>query len=354
MFISISRRSGFSKQLKDYGKKNNIRYSRKIFREPGVNMNKKRLLFLFFMVPVILYSENLDYRQQMRDFAIELRIYADSWTDGFIIIPQNGQELITANGEPDGVVQFDYLAAIDGTGREDLFYGYSNDDEQTPDGDRQYLFDLCRLFEQNGIDVLVTDYCSTHSHIDGSYRRNLQAGFISFAADRRELDKIPSYPEAPYNANNNDIARLGDARNFLYLINGDNYPSKTDFIKAVSETDYDLLIIDIFHDGKAWSSGEVEQFKQKAGGGRRLVISYMSIGEAEDYRYYWSSLWEYDKPHWMAGENPDWDGNYKVRYWDPEWKRIIYGNNNSYLKKIIDAGFDGVYLDIIDAFEYFE
>lgn len=33
---------------------------------------------------------------------------------------------------------------------------------------------------------------------------------------------------------------------------------------------------------------------------------------------------------------------------------IIYGNNNSYVKKILDAGFDGVYLDIIDAFEYFE
>lgn len=35
------------------------------------------------------------------------------------------------------------------------------------------------------------------------------------------------------------------------------------------------------------------------------------------------------------------------------WQAIIYGNDNSYLKKIIDAGFDGVYLDIIDAFEYF-
>ena len=34
--------------------------------------------------------------------------------------------------------------------------------------------------------------------------------------------------------------------------------------------------------------------------------------------------------------------------------QIIYGNNNSYLEKILDAGFDGVYLDIIDAFEYFE
>jgi cysteinyl-tRNA synthetase len=27
---------------------------------------------------------------------------------------------------------------------------------------------------------------------------------------------------------------------------------------------------------------------------------------------------------------------------------------NSFLKSIIDAGFDGAYLDIVDAFEYFE
>jgi len=43
-----------------------------------------------------------------------------------------------------------------------------------------------------------------------------------------------------------------------------------------------------------------------------------------------------------------------VRYWVAAWQDIVYGNDNSYLKKIRDAGFDGVYLDIIDAFEYFE
>ncbi|HEC89701.1 MAG TPA: hypothetical protein ENI44_03860, partial [Thermoplasmatales archaeon] len=53
-------------------------------------------------------------------------------------------------------------------------------------------------------------------------------------------------------------------------------------------------------------------------------------------------------------ENPNWPGCYKVKYWYPEWQSIIYGNNDSYLKKILDAGFDGVYLDVIDAFEYFE
>jgi cysteinyl-tRNA synthetase len=80
----------------------------------------------------------------------------------------------------------------------------------------------------------------------------------------------------------------------------------------------------------------------------------MSIGEAEDYRYYWQSDWEVGNPDWLAEENPDWEGNYKVKYWDSDWQSIFYGNDASYLKKITDAGFNGVYLDIIDAFEYFK
>ena len=52
--------------------------------------------------------------------------------------------------------------------------------------------------------------------------------------------------------------------------------------------------------------------------------------------------------------NPNWAGNFKVQYWNPTWQSIIYGNETSYVKKIINAGFDGVYLDIIDAFQYFE
>jgi len=97
-----------------------------------------------------------------------------------------------------------------------------------------------------------------------------------------------------------------------------------------------------------------EQLKKKANGGKRLVICYMSIGEAEDYRYYWNADWVNNPPEWLDGENPDWPGNYKVKYWHTDWQNIIYGNNSSYLKKILDAGFDGVYLDIIEAFEYYE
>jgi len=126
-------------------------------------------------------------------------------------------------------------------------------------------------------------------------------------------------------------------------------------MQAVTATNYDLIVMDLFfEDGAAFTAAEINEIRSKANGGKRLVICYMSIGEAEDYRYYWLPEWNSHKPAWMEAENPDWAGNYKVHYWNKEWQGIIYGNDNSYLKKILDAGFDGVYLDIIDAFEYYE
>ncbi len=85
-----------------------------------------------------------------------------------------------------------------------------------------------------------------------------------------------------------------------------------------------------------------------------IYKEHMSIGEAEDYRFYWSSDCDDEKPEWIEAENPRWPGNYKVKYWNPNWQSIIFGSSDAYLDKILAGGFDGVYLDIIDAFDYFE
>ncbi|MBN1649261.1 MAG: endo alpha-1,4 polygalactosaminidase [Spirochaetales bacterium] len=306
-------------------------------------------------------TENSEYRDYMRSFVQDIGSWVRQQSPGFIVIPQNGQELLAADSEPDGMPAAEYISAIDGVGREDLFYGYDDDNTPTSEADRQYMTAFMDLAEANGIEVLVTDYCWTHGYMDSSYSLADDAGYISFAADSRELDLIPDYPVHPYNVNNADITDLSDAANFLYLLNpSDNasvFPSASSFLSALQSTDYDLFIIDLFFDGTeatAFTTSQVSALKQKAGGGSRLVIAYMSIGEAEDYRYYWQSEWDSNPPDWLSGENPEWEGNYKVRYWMQEWQDIIFGNNDSYLQKIIDAGFDGVYLDIIDAFEYFE
>ncbi len=295
-----------------------------------------------------------EYKQYMRDLVINISSYGKGYNPDLIIIPQNGPELLTENGEEDGAPAQDYIDAIDGVGREDLFYGFEDDNKATPGSETEYMISFLDIAESNGVEVLVTDYCSTPSKMDDSYSKNSQKGYISFSADHRDLDDIPSHPEDPFNMNSDNITSLSEAKNFLYILDPDGFSTRSEYLSALGDNNYDIILIDVFYDGDILSSSEVNSLKTKENGGERLVIAYMSIGEAEDYRFYWKSEWKDNKPSWLEKENPDWEGNYKVRYWDPAWQDIIFGSTNSYLDRIIAAGFDGVYLDIIDAFEYFE
>lgn len=322
---------------------------------------KIKLLIIWVSTALFLTScattpalPNLDFRQEMRDFVIRISDTARTSNSAFIVIPQNGQELISLTDEADGPLAADYIAAIDSTGREDLFYGYTGDDIATPTAENEYMISYLDRFEAEGIEVLTIDYCSTESRMFDSYDTNEQKGFISFAADQRNMNNIPVYPPSPYNVNSNDITDISYARNFLYLINSENFSTKQSFIDAVKETDYDVIIMDLYHNETAYTLTEIEQLKTKINGGTRLVVCYMSIGEAEDYRFYWDDSWSTGDPVWLDRENPNWAGNFKVRYWEDEWQEIILSGANSYLGEILSAGFDGVYLDIIDGFEYFE
>jgi cysteinyl-tRNA synthetase len=112
-------------------------------------------------------------------------------------------------------------------------------------------------------------------------------------------------------------------------------------------------VVDYSSDGTAageWSGEEVES----AGAGGTTLLAYLSIGEAEEYRYYWDPAWQEDPPPWLGPENREWAGNYKVRYWMDGWRAILLGSGDEpgYLDRILDQGFDGVYLDIVDAYWY--
>ena len=319
-----------------------------------------------FMVPILLMTaviitgcvddgenDTRDYRGLMRDLVIAISEHAGSVNEDAVVITQNGNELLFSDA---GLTERNstYARHIDGVGQEDLFYGYDSDNERTKEEDSEYLLKMLRAARDGGLEVLVTDYCRDTGRMDDSYERNHAEGFISFAADHRELDDIPDHPDEPFNVNGDDITDLDDACNFLYLIDPSAYPDRTEYLDALRGTDHDILIIDAFHDGEMLTGEEVASLKVKSNGGSRLVISYLSIGEAEDYRYYWKEDWSGEPPSWLEKENPDWKGNYRVRYWEAEWQDIIFGSSDSYLDRILSSGFDGVYLDIIDAFEYYE
>jgi cysteinyl-tRNA synthetase, unknown class len=111
-------------------------------------------------------------------------------------------------------------------------------------------------------------------------------------------------------------------------------------------TSYDLLVLD----GVSLAKADVTALQKKPDGGRRLVLGYMNIGEAEDYRYYWQPSWTKSPPAWLGSENCRWKGDHQVRFWLPAWRNIVFGSAHSYLGRILAAGFDGVLLDRVDIY----
>ena len=127
--------------------------------------------------------------------------------------------------------------------------------------------------------------------------------------------------------------------------------------KAIADSPYDLVVVDFAHgedrNEVPLTKDEVGAMQKRPDGSKRLVIAYLSIGETENYRYYWKKEWDKQRPSWMGKENKEWKANYLAKYWEPEWQKIIYGSPEAYVDKVLAAGFDGFYFDRADAYYYF-
>lgn len=121
--------------------------------------------------------------------------------------------------------------------------------------------------------------------------------------------------------------------------------------ERIGETAFDLVVVPL---STAGSSAEVIPRLKDSPGGPKLVLCYMSIGQTENYRWYWDPGWIENPPAWLDLPDGTWAGDYWVRYWDPAWQRIIFGAPGSYLDQILELGFDGVYLDRVDAYRYYQ
>src|SRR5262249_25161969 len=91
---------------------------------------------------------------------------------------------------------------------------------------------------------------------------------------------------------------------------------------VIAAAPYDVFVLDYSRDGSdasALTPEEVRRLKIKPDGSRRIVLCYLSIGEAETYRCYWKWYWGWFfgllAPSWRGKQNSEWRGNYGVRYW---------------------------------------
>ena len=298
----------------------------------------KRVIVFLFVTSISLLKGDEMSKIKMRELIKQIKIQSKEK----ILVPQNGTNIFF-NGDK---LDEEFIKNIDGVSQESLFYGVGGVNEETPLEERNYLLKNLIEIEKNGKVVFSVNYANDKKLRDIILKDTRKYNFIGEA--------VPSYSANtifhPLQKNSSkDVLSLKDVKNFLYILNPEKFNSLDDYYRVLKNTDFDLLIMEPSLNGEFLSKKQIESLKIRRDGTKRLLIAYFSIGEAENYRYYWKKSWNKKLPSWIVKENENWKGNYIIKYWDLEWKQII----KNYQKKLDDIGVDGYYLDTIDTYEQF-
>jgi cysteinyl-tRNA synthetase len=166
---------------------------------------------------------------------------------------------------------------------------------------------------------------------------------------------------------------LSQVKYFAYQIQGLEDDGAVD---KIAESKYDLVVIEptrtVSDENRSFDTrkmvAKIQNSKASDGIHRKIVIAYLNIGEAEDWRWYWKWSKQNPKkkgipsdwPKYIVKLDPDgWAGNYPVKFWSEDWKDlVIYGRKHksserdfsSMLDEVLKDGFDGIYLDWVEAY----
>jgi len=212
-----------------------------------------------------------------------------------------------------------------------------------------YIDDVVSVFEQYGFSHAYYNWGKDPGWDIDAFNLHYGSNASSHSLDvgsplfRPILDSWMKNPEG------HRMTPLNGVKTFAYVID-----ETENNINEMAQSDYDMLIIDEVRSLSDMAdynmAKQVRKLKSSGNpaGADKILLAYISIGEAEDYRWYWEGNWRVGNPKWIEAEDPDgWDGNYPLQFWDPKWRSIIF----NYIDMVIDDGFDGVYLDWVEAYE---
>ncbi|MBD3285756.1 hypothetical protein GF359_04790, partial [candidate division WOR-3 bacterium] len=251
---------------------------------------------LYLMLPLIFIAStgcsndllDLDFRQEMVNFVSEISDYAKAVDSTFLVFPQNASELSSISG---------YLDAVDGIGQEDIYYGYDGDGQKTPADVTAELEDNLKSFTDAGKLVLTVDYpfndpeipaftSEIIPRINDTYARSSENGFVPYCAVR-ELSHMTVNPGYEPEVNNYPLA-LDSVTDFIYILQHQESITRSQFLDSLSRLGFDLIVMDYEDEGGPYTPEEIAELKQES---KAILLAYMSIGEAENYRFYWEEDW---------------------------------------------------------------
>ncbi|HCX14765.1 MAG TPA: hypothetical protein DGZ24_05565 [Rhodospirillaceae bacterium] len=327
---------------------------------PGL-LSQTRMILGDLDVLDIPLDEIPNYRGYMRDIVEELAIYAQRRDPNFIVVTRPGFDLLNwsqreydlaeVKRDPDIRINPDaitpanmpmrrYIQAIDGI----VLNGQFCAPLRVPQSEVSGMLNM-------GLQALSIEHC----HSAETAKAGLDAAINANVISHIDLDSTDTFSHIPVSRpspeNSANVESLRAARNMLVSLHSRSFESRREWLGALQDTNYDVLIVDAFYNGnEALTKDNVHKLKFKQMGARRLVLGLVDIGYAEDERYYWQRDWRINEPTWIKAHGPDRPGQYVVEFWNPAWKAIV----GRYFKGIMDLGFDGVVLGGVEAYRRWE
>jgi len=290
-------------------------------------------------------EEAMDPEDEMRSLVVKVSSYARDTDPDFVVIVANGEDLATDGGRTAN----GYLDSIDGVAREDLFFGWNGMDAPTPWTISEEMAAKLNISKDSGKVVMAVDRCSQRGYLWDSMEWANEMGFLYFGSDSENLKSIPEYPADPTGAHTRNVTSLSDARNLLVLTVAKGWGSRENYLGALRDTNFDVLVIDAYFNKTPLTPEEVDILRTKKSGGQRLVIAVMGLGQVDEGQHVWKDLYHNQPPSWLGKDVAGKPGKHHVKYWEKSWRSVLFRSDASWLDGIMDAGFDGVYLTGGDA-----
>lgn len=328
---------------------------------PADLLDRTRSLLGEIEVLDIPLQEIPNYRAAMREIVEDLAVYAENRDPNFIVVTRPGFDLLSwsrrefelaeikrdpmAKLPQDAIVQVGtpmrrYIQSIDGF----ILNGQFCAPLRVPGADLQAML-------KQGLKGMTIEHCQAPEQANAALQAAVRMGVVSHIDldDTDDFARAPTRRPSPENPRN--VEALLGARNMVMLLDSRNYATREEWFAAMAGTNYDVVVTDAFYKGnRSLTKDEVHHLKFKEMGARRLVLARMSVGYAEDERFYWQREWQVGEPTWIQALGPERPGQYVIEFWNPAWKAIV----GRYFAGIMDLGFDGVVLDGVEAYRRWE
>jgi hypothetical protein len=210
-----------------------------------------------------------------------------------------------------------------------------------------YAVDALR---RQGRAILSIEDCAAQKGVDAAYAGAGRDRVLTYAGvNDAGLNQLPKgHPRAE---NALPVTTITGARNWLPLLRADRFGTKAEWVMAMERTNHDALLIDVAHRGaNPLTKDEVKRMRFKELGSPRLMLAVLPVGKAYDWRWYWQKGWEAGNPPFLIAPDADDPGSFIADLGNPQWKELL----GKYISGIMDLGFDGVVLDDLDTYLWFE